>query len=73
MLEAFAYLGEEKAYEIVVENPRSIARSIEQFNPYRMGNSLQPLRVQMRNFSRYAGIRRVEFMGGNYPMLSRRG
>ena len=33
MLAAFAYLGQQKAYEVVVENPRSIAEAMEAFKP----------------------------------------
>ena len=37
MLEEFAFLGEEKAWEIVVDNPRSIAERIEKISPIREG------------------------------------
>ncbi len=38
MLDEFAYLTPEKAYEIVVENPRRIAESIEDLLPIPKGN-----------------------------------
>ena len=37
MLEAFSYLGEEKAREIVIDTPRKIAESIERISPIRAG------------------------------------
>ena len=37
MLEEFSYLGEEKAYEVVVENPRRIAESCEAVHPLPQG------------------------------------
>ncbi len=37
MLEAFSYLGEDKAREVVLETPRRIADSIEKISPIRAG------------------------------------
>ncbi|MCF0145157.1 MAG: PHP domain-containing protein, partial [Eubacterium sp.] len=37
MLEEFSFLGEKKAWEIVVENPRRIAEKIEKISPIRDG------------------------------------
>lgn len=33
MLEEFSYLGQEKAYQVVIENPQAIAASIEELQP----------------------------------------
>ena len=37
MLEEFAYLGEKKAYEVVVTNPNSISNMVEDLQPIRKG------------------------------------
>src|SRR5690606_27655833 len=37
MLEEFSYLGEEKAYEVVVKTPRMIAESVKEMRPVPAG------------------------------------
>lgn len=50
MLDEFHFLGEEKAYEIVVKNTNALADRIERVVPIKISYLLQEWRVQMKKY-----------------------
>ena len=50
MLEEFAWLGPEKAHQIVVENSRQIADQVESLQPIQMGTSF-PVSKEQKEIS----------------------
>ena len=69
MLEEFAYLGEEKAYEVVVTNPRAIADSIENLDPIPKGTFPPIVNNAEEELKKMAMERVIALYGDPLPQL----
>ncbi|MCL2213478.1 MAG: PolC-type DNA polymerase III, partial [Oscillospiraceae bacterium] len=70
MLAEFAYLGEEKAYEVVVENTNTIADSIEQLRPIPKGTytaSLEGADAELMELCRTKALATYSMDGETLP------
>ena len=66
MLEEFAYLGKDKAYEVVVKNPRAIADSMEKIRPIPDGTftpKMEGAEDSLQNMCRARAKELYEFEG----------
>ena len=75
MLEEFAYLGPEKAREVVLTNPRLIADSIEKIRPIPDGSftpKMEGAEEQLQNMCRQRAAEMYEFKGKMPEIVSAR-
>lgn len=71
MLQEFAYLGEEKAFEVVVTNPVAISESIEDVQPIPDGTYPPHVEGAEEDIKRMSEIRVRELYGDPLPELVR--
>ena len=69
MLEEFSYLGEDKAYEVVVTNTRAIADSIEELSPIPSGSYPPTVPNAEEDVKKMAMDRAYEVYGNPLPPL----
>ena len=69
MLEEFAYLGEEKAREVVIDNPRAIAESVEEMRPVPEGFHPPYLEGAEEEIRRMATERAKAVYGPDLPAI----
>lgn len=69
MLEEFAYLGEEKAFEIVVKNPSELSDSVEELRPIPKGTYTPTIDGAEEDLQEITHAKMYEIYGQNPPEL----
>ncbi len=69
MLEEFAYLGEDKAREVVVDNPQLIASRCEPLSPVRSGEYFPRIEASAEELKRLSVTRAHELYGEKLPKI----
>ena len=67
MLEEFSYLGEERAFEVVVTNTRAIADMCEDVRPVRAGEYFPRIEGSAEELRRLSTTRAAQLYGQNLP------